>query len=581
MALPNSKPKPGLLHELKRRNVFRVALAYIVVCWVILQVADVLFPALTLPEWSVRLVAALLILGFPLAVFFAWAFEATPEGVQLDPADAAHPDEPNRGRGYLIVSMAVALAAAVFLFVGDQYFDSDGPATAEDDKSVAVLPFVNMSSDASQEYFSDGLAEELMAALSTVPNLRVIGRTSSFQFKGRQQDIRDIGKTLNVSHVLEGSVRKAGNQLRVTAKLIGTHDGVNVWTDTYQRELDDIFRIQDDISSSVVAALKVQFRDPADNGHADRDAEAYDLYLKGLRSTHLNSADSIGTSKGLFLEALSLDEDLAVAWVQLARVYSNEIVAGRVPPQEGLLKLKDAIAQALRADPQMAGAHTALGSARMSFDWDWDGASAAFEKALSIDPNHAQTLSLMSVLAAALGRSKEAEEFSSRALRVDPLSLHAMHNRGFVHYLNREFELAETALRKSIEFSGGQSAVGTTMLTLTLVALERLDEAKTVNDKNHIESFRWASSSIINWMSGNHEEADEILENLVSKYGDRFAVPIAGSFSVRGRHDEAMVWLNRAYEQHDAQLLYLGVHPLHDNLRTTPAFQELLTKLKL
>lgn len=575
----DSNPKRGLLQELKRRNVIRVALAYIVVCWVILQVADVLFPALALPEWSIRLVAALLILGFPLAVFFAWAFESTPEGVRLDPEDAARPQDAGRGRGLLYISMLAALIVAAFVFVGDELIEGSDSTEPTTDKSVAVLPFVNMSPDKTQEYFSDGLAEELMTALSTVPDLRVIGRTSSFQFKDKREDIRSIGKALNVSHVLEGSVRKAGNQLRITAKLIGTHDGANIWTDTYQRELDDIFRIQDDISSSVVAALKVQFRDVSDSEHEDRDAEAYDLYLQGLRAAR--SPDSTDRAKELFLEALSLDGDLAVAWVQLARVYNNQVVAGQVPPQEGLAKLNDAIAEALRADPQSAGAYAALGSARMSFEWDWDGATAAFEKALALDPNHATTLSLMSVLAVALGRAEEADEFSLRALRVDPLSLAAMHNRGFIHYLNREFEQAETALRKSIEYAGGQSAVGTTMLTLTLIGQGRHAEAAALNESNPIEPFRWASKSIISWLLGNHAEADESLQNLIDKYGGRFAVPIAGSFSVRGQHEEAMVWLNRAFEQHDAQVLYLGVHPLHDNLRDTPAFQELLTKLEL
>lgn len=577
----DSKPKRGLLYELKRRSVFRVALAYIVVCWVILQVADVLFPALTLPEWSIRLVAALLILGFPLAIFFAWAFESTPEGVRLDPADTAASKEPAGGRGLLYVSLAAALVVAAALLVGDRFVESDASRSDHTEKSVAVLPFVNMSPDRSQEYFSDGLAEELMSALSTVPDLRVIGRTSSFQFKGKDEDIRSIGRTLNVSHVLEGSVRKAGNQLRVTAKLIGAHDGANIWTETYQRELDDIFRIQDDISSSVVAALKVQFRASSENERQERDAEAYDLYLKGLRSSHLPTSDRANNSQELFLQALSLDEDLAVAWIQLARVYSNQIVAGQVPPEEGLIKLKDAIDHALRTGPHLAGAHLAQGSARMSFEWDWAGATAAFEEALTIDPNHAQTLSLMSVLAAALGQAEEADQFSERALRVDPLNLSAMHNRGFVHYLNREFELAETALRRSIEYSGGQSAIGNTMLTLTLIAQGRYADAKALNMDNPIEPFRFASSSIIDWLDGNRTEANQTLDSLVAKYGDRFAVPIAGSFSVRGDIDEAMVWLNRAYDQHDAQLLYLGVHPLHDNLRSAPAFQDLLAKLNL
>ena len=417
----------GFFAELNRRNVFRVGMAYVLVAWIVLQIADVLFPALTLPEWTTRLVAGLLLLGFPLALFFAWAFELTPDGLKREadvPREESITHKTRRKLDFVVVGvLLVALALMLvdkFVWQASDSAPESVVAAANGDKSIAVLPFANMSDDPSNEYFSDGITEELLNLLAKVPELRVIGRTSSFQFKNKSEDLRVIGEKLGVTNILEGSVRKSGNTVRVTAQLINSSDGAHLWSDTFDRDLDDIFKVQDEIAQSVVETLKVKLLGAAlPQRKQPTDREAYDLYLKGRYFYVRLGVDDVGKAEDYFEKAVQLDPQSAPAWDGLAAVYIRQILNGALPPEEGQALVWHALDRAIELDPTLSVTHYRVGFIRMIFDWNWPGAEEAFAKALAIEPNFPDALSGTGLLKVLLGQNDHgsrlcAAQFASR-----------------------------------------------------------------------------------------------------------------------------------------------------------------------
>ncbi len=318
-----------LFEELKRRNVFRVGIAYAIVGWLLIEVASVLLPTFEAPESVMQVFALLIILGFPITLVIAWAFEVTPEGIKRDSgADSDTAAAPQTGRKLDFIIIGV-LAVAVVYFAVDK-FALDGepepprviatqppvtepkPAAASParEKSIAVLPFVNMSPDPDQEYFSDGLSEEILNLLAKVPDLKVIARTSSFAFRGKNQDIRTIGKALDVSTVLEGSVRKSGERVRITAQLIEVSSGAHLWSETYDRTLTDIFAVQDDVAAEILQALQVHVAAPPKRGRPTENTQAYALFLKGRAKI---SDGNVNLAEEDFLKAIALDPMFAEA----------------------------------------------------------------------------------------------------------------------------------------------------------------------------------------------------------------------------------------------------------------------------
>ncbi len=334
----------AFIKELKRRKVFRVAVLYFFVAWLIMQVADVMFPALNLPDWTITLVVTLLIMGFPLALILAWAFELTPEGLKKE-RDVDHADSVTHttGRKFDFLIIAV-LVVALGYFTYDKLVPSTGRDAAlvettkqavtervvtkqagstEIGKSIAVLPFVNMSEDAGNEYFSDGLSEELLNMLVKIPELRVAPRTSSFSFKGKDLKISEIAHELNVNHELEGSVRKSGNKVRITVQLIKADDGFQLWSETYDRTLDDIFVVQDDIANAVVNTLKITLMGSMPKAR-ETDPEVYSLYLQGKYFENLSGKENIEKALAAFEQALAIDPDYPGIHITLGVTYLHK-----------------------------------------------------------------------------------------------------------------------------------------------------------------------------------------------------------------------------------------------------------------
>ena len=390
--------------ELRRRNVFKVTIVYSAIAWLLLQVSDTLVPALHLPEWFMSAVAFLLILGFPVAVVFAWAFDLTPEGLKMETsADASAPTAGDGGRRLNQIVVA-ALVVALGYFVFDKFMLGPAPVPAElttteqvtesepakADNSIAVLPFVNMSSDEEQEYFSDGLSEELLNLLAGIPELKVAARTSSFSFKDKDLAIPEIASQLKVAHVLEGSVRKHGDQIRITAQLIQADNGYHLWSETYDRQLDNIFQIQEDIAVAVTEALKITLLGEAPKARKT-DPEAYRLFLEGQYLKRQLSIDSLNRAVEAFKQAVEIDPAYVPAWAELADTYMSGAGVQTICRVRRALTLADqAIQTAIITDPDYAFAYYVRGIVvdfceRQISNRGFED----FEHALELDPDDA------------------------------------------------------------------------------------------------------------------------------------------------------------------------------------------------
>ncbi|MCL7963142.1 MAG: FlgO family outer membrane protein [marine benthic group bacterium] len=452
--------------ELKRRRVFRVMAVYGATAFVVLQVADIAFPALGLPEWAMTLVLALTLVGFPIAVVVAWAFEVSPEGMKrTEDADAAELQAiisapPNRRwpAGLLALAGVAALVWGAWL-VGKRAGESGAEAAvgesgivartadvsgddavlqlayadlAEDRRpSIAVLPFVNMSSDKEQEYFADGMTEELLNALARIRELRVAGRTSSFAYKGQDRDLRQIGEELGVRYLVEGSVRKQGDQLRITAQLVDAEDAFHVWSDAYDRTLDDVFAVQEEIAGAIAQELQVSLGldETASLVAPTGDMEAYEMYLEG-RARMRQRGEGVFEAVRLFEAVVARDSMWAPGWAGLAQAYALTpfYYPGAVTEELGadvwgpaLEATEAAAVRALELDPSVAGAEIALGNVFRD-RWEWEEAEVHYLRALDIDPDNAEAHQQYAEMLAATGREDEALRSARRAVALDPTS---------------------------------------------------------------------------------------------------------------------------------------------------------------
>jgi TolB-like protein len=413
----------SFINELKRRNVFRVGVAYLIGAWLLLQIADVVLGNISAPEWVFKVIMLVVGIGLPLALFFAWAFELTPGGVKREhEVDRSQSMRQKTGlkldRGIIVI-----LVVALGYFVWESRFESDEvtppvahsaqidqPATqtsVDQEQSVAVLPFVNMSSDPEQEYFSDGITEEIINALVKIPGLSVPARTSVFGFKGQQGDVKNIGEQLGVAHILEGSIRSQGNQVRITAQLIKVSDGFHLWSQTYDRKLDNIFIVQEEIASAIAEVLTGELGlGETSVPNKTRNMEAYDLYLQG-RSL-LRKRDEQATE--ILEQATLADPDFAPAWAALAIAY-------QVTRQQD--KAMQTAETALQLDPDNVDALDALASV-LRTKMRWGEAEYYYDRALAIDPHSAELLEDYAEFLAYVGRTDEALDVTSRGIEIDP-----------------------------------------------------------------------------------------------------------------------------------------------------------------
>src|SRR5438128_1723495 len=345
--------------ELKRRNVYKVAIAYGVVAWLLMQVASQIFPFFEIPNLAVRLVVLLLVIGFPVAVILAWAFELTPEGMKRTEFADELPKKVSRNRLWVYIAVVAAALSVGVIFLG-RFTSSKQRSVELPEKSIAVLPFVNESGDASQDYFSDGLNEELINGLGQIRQLRVIGHNSSFQFKGKAQDSRSIGQVLGVANLLEGSVRKVADRVRIAVQLVRATDGTQLWSQSYDRELKDILAVQEEIATEISETLRLKLTGAERQQLAKRPTEnlkAFQYYLQGRTYRQRNTREAVLAAIGYYERALEEDRNYALAYAGLAEAYSFLGALSFIAPNEGRRKTEEAARKAFALDENLAEAH--------------------------------------------------------------------------------------------------------------------------------------------------------------------------------------------------------------------------------
>ena len=453
------------------------------------------------------------------------------------------------------------------------------PQGAIPEKSVAVLPFIDMSEKKDQEYFSDGLSEELIDLLAQVQDLRVPARTSSFAFKGKPDDVTSIAQKLRVAQVLEGSVRKAGNTLRVTVQLIRADNGYHLWSRTYDRDIKDIFKVQDEIAAAVVEVLKAKLA-PAQAFAAYRSSntEAYSQYLLGKRFHSRGNVDGWRRAIDAFHKAIALDPDYAAAYASLA--LSEYALADSTGDAAGQREAMADAERAITLAPQEVDGYASRGVLRMNVSWDWNGAEADLEKALALDPAADKTQVNYATLLERLGRLPEAIAVGRRATEIDPLSAIAWSNLGQYLTFHRDYPAAHEALRRCLEINPESSFGGHHVAILQLLegnAVESLATARKIG----IEAFRLTDLATAEHSLGHTKESQQALDELIAKHARDGAYQVAEALAWRGEKDKAFEWLERAYQQRDGGLSEIKVDLLLDRLRGDPRFKTVLKKMNL
>lgn len=593
----------SLLAELKRRNVFRVAVFYAVAAWILLQVGDLLFAALQVPAWALKLLLGLLVLGFPLAVVFAWVFELTPEGLKREHEVARNASMTAATASKLNVLIIVLLVVAIGLGLVDRFLGRSTVATAQSPApaarvvpdpaaglakaavSIAVLPFVNMSDDEANEYFSDGLTEELLNVLANVQGLRVIARTSSFAYKGKDVKIADVARDLDVDHVLEGSVRKAGNRVRITSQLIRASDSSHLWSETYDRDLNDIFAVQDEISGHVVDALKVRLlpgaRPDADVGGTSVPG-AYEAYLRGRYQRNLGEAEpTLRAALAAFDEAIALDPRYARAHVGRADALGALASNAYLPFDTGFAQARQAAQRAIELAPDLAEGHGAAGFLLLNVDGDVKGAAAAATRALELNPGSSDVQRGYANFASSLGRHEAAIVAAHKAVELDPISPQAHATLSGVLLNARQYEEAQAAARRAITLAPARPGVHAA-LGFTLLLQSKPDEALAEFDQESVDWQRMTGRALVFAGTGKPDLARAEMEAMRGKFGDAASYQYAEISATLGDRDAAFRWLATARRVRDPGLMSLVlVDPLLDSLRGDPRFAALISELGL
>src|SRR3989440_702036 len=579
--------------ELKRRNVYKVAIAYAVVALLLIQAASILLPTFEAPVWVMKAFVVLLAFGFVMSAMISWAFEATPEGLKrtkdVSP-EMSLPSWSARKFAAFIISLAL-IAAGLFAFqflrpVGTSRRDvgqieegrPGGASLPISQKSIAVLPLLNESGDPKDEYFSDGLSEELIAALAQIRELKVIGRSSSFRFKERKEESKPIGEKLGVATLLEGTVRKQGDRVRIVAELINAADGIELWTRTFDRELKDIFAVQQEIATAVASSLKITLLGSDERSSATpatKNTEAHNAYLLGHYHFQRRNLEDFRKAVAHFDEAIRLDPDYALAYAERSEAWT---LIGDLSGQGKTAwpKAREDAEKAVAIAPALAEAHAALGWVRCFVEWKFAEGLSELKRAKELSPANPTANDLLARVVVYLGKN-EAEKQARQAAELDPLAFPAQNNLARVLFFEGKLDEADAVARKAAEL---HPAAASTRRFQVLVAVQRRD-GETALREAQLEpdpTYRLFLLALAHYVRGDRAAADAALADLLANRVG-VAYQIAQVYAARGERDKAFEWLQISFDEHDTGTLGLLVDPLLRGLRDDPRYKALVAKM--
>jgi TolB-like protein len=536
--------------ELKRRKVYSVAIAYVVGGWALAQGIAQVLPVFDTPNWVVRLLVVLIVLGFPLALTLSWFFDFTRYGI------VRTPDRLPQSRIDLI-----------------------DPSVSQE-KSIAVLPFKDLSAGPERDYLGEGIAEEILTALSKVDNLRVAARRSSFWFKDREAQLSEVASKLNVEHVVEGSIRRDGNRIRVTAELTECCEGFTLWSETYEREFQGIFALQDEITCAIVDALKLKLEIAPVTARA-QSMEAYDLYLRGLFLSDKSGEEALRKSLEFFEQALDKDPRFARAWIGIAKSWLW-LADAYVEPLEAYSKVREAAVNAINIDDSEAEAHVYLAETKRILDWDLSGAESEYLRAFEMDSNLTPSNYFIAAFYAAVGDRDKALTYLRRTAKIDPASLWVSN---FACEIYRYFGLIDEAMaagERALQLDP-TFAYGEPLLAALYREMGRFDDAIALYKKSQDISGRVPFGLAITYGKMNRrEEAKEILKAACENRGGYTPGDAIAHVHVTLReHEDAIRELQRAYEEHSSSLHFIGIAPEFEPLRSDKRFVSIVERIGL
>ena len=508
------------------------------------------------------------------------------EGVQMETIPLRPAGSPRkRSLWKLVLSPVLAVVVAAAIGRELRVTRTDRTVPSSNDTSIAVLPFADMSPGKDQEYFSDGLAEQLIHELAKEPGLKVVGRSSAFQFKGRNEDLRAVGRKLGVANVLEGSVRRDGNHLRITAELIKADDGFQLWSQTYDREISDVFAVQDEISRSATEALQLKLLGSSSQAVPSTvrsaNPEAYQTYLQASYFTGRGTGkEDLGKALAYSDAAIKLDDKYAPTWALRASVQNMMAQYGLTEVSEGYRKARDDAERAIALDPTSASAYLALAQTQIFYDWDWDAANTCLTKAAVLEPSNAEVFSIRSHLSVVLGNLDEAIKLAEQAVALEPLRANSHLSLGYMLFLSGRYHEARAELQKALDLNPQAARVHVSLAKI-FIAEGKPQLALAEIEKEPSGWGKLTGQVLVYRALGREQDSNTALAKLIGKHDTDSAYQIARAYAFRGESDRSFEWLERAYKQRDSGLPDIKTDPLLKNLRHDPRYTELLKKMRL
>ena len=575
--------------ELKRRHVYKIGAAYVVAGWIIVQVVTQVFPVFNVSAAAQQIILLLIIAGFPVTLVLSWLFDITPHGIVLTdqlPASGETTVVRHKGRSVdrkLNYVLGVLLLCAVSYAIVDHVLLRRAANRGNDTRTaIAVLPLVNTGSDPNNEYFSDGLTEELIAVLAKVPALKLIGRSSSFLFKGTSDDSRTIGRKLGVTNLLEGSVRKQGDRVRIVAELINAADGRELWTETYDRELKDVFAVQSEIATAVTAQLKIKLLGPPLQSDAEPSNESLAAYTALQQGNfYLSRSNQEGFRKAVefYNEAIRLDPTYALGYANLSIALQFLGQTGGISDAEDA-KARSAAQTALSLPPNISQAHAAMGGILLYDDNNFDAAAVQYRQAVELAPTAVLPKARLTYLLFTQGHLEEAEAMARETLTLDPLDALPYINLGRILIARERYDEAESVLRKAIELKPKASRWH---MHLTHIYLLKGKPAAALEEARLEPAgfFQDYAIALAQQAQGDRANADDALQKFFENDGAQGPFQVASIYAMRKEPEQMFAWLQRCYDQHDVALTQLLSAPFIHNYRNDPRFAALCQKLKL